>query len=108
MLIAAHLRKQIRVGRQRDAHQLARVLAVELQLEDTAHGHFGFSLGILTREPKQFGDAVAQWPDQGQPAVEFRRAYIGRAVEPIGIIRQVEVTGSAGDGAAMLDRKSVV
>ena len=64
MLIAAYFRKQVGVGRQRDAHQLAWVLAIELQLEDAAHCHFGFAFGVLTSEPKQFGDAVAQWPDQ--------------------------------------------
>jgi hypothetical protein len=51
MLAAADLWKQVGVGRQCDANQLAGILAVELQLEYPADRLFGLALGVLPSQP---------------------------------------------------------
>ena len=55
-------------------------------------------------QPEQLRDAsIAQRSDQREPRAEFRRAHIGGAIEPVGVVRQVKVAGTAGYGAAMFD-----
>src|SRR5271154_6466344 len=62
MLAAADLGKQAAFRGQGHTHQLARILAVELQLKHSAGGEFRFAFRVLPGEPQQLGDAVAQRP----------------------------------------------
>lgn len=100
---AANLRKQVLGWGHGHPHQLAGILTIELQLENTAYCCLGLAFCILPGQPEELGDAVAQRSDECQPGVEFGSANLRGSREPKAVVRQIEIAGAAGNGAAVLD-----
>src|SRR6185437_9820674 len=105
IMAAADLRIERRGARYIDAQQLVGVLAVEVDVEHPAGGHFLTCPARLACQPEHLGNGIAERPEQCQPARKRLRARLGWLVEPKEVVRQVELAGPAGDGAAVLDRR---
>ena len=103
VVAAADLRVEIRALRQSDADQLHRDIAAERELKDPASRDLGFGLRLLARDPEELRYRVAERPDDGQPVCKVGAPHLVRLVEPVRVVGQVELAGSAGDRAAMLD-----
>src|ERR1700693_502810 len=90
IMTAADLGVQGVLGRQADAQQLVRRLAIEGNVEHAAHGHLVARAPVLARQPEQFRNRIAQRPQQGQPAAEGLDTALRRLIEAEDIIRQGE------------------
>src|SRR5688572_13258472 len=59
----------------------------------------------FARQPKNLGDGIANGLDVVRPLVELLTPIGGRQMQPVGVVRQIERAGSAGNGASMPDRR---
>ncbi len=103
MVAAADLRIEVAAGRQRHPQQANDAFPDHAVLETALHGHLVGELSTLAEQPEQFGDAVAERPQVFHPALDVGNAPFVVMVEPVGVVRQVELAGTAGYGTAMLD-----
>src|SRR5579859_43817 len=103
VVAAADLGIETGGGGQRDAQQLQRIVTVEGDVESAALRHLAPRAPVLAREPQQLRDRIAQRAQQGQPLAEAAHAQLIVLTQPEIVVRQIELAGAAGDGAAQLD-----
>src|SRR6516165_3076646 len=103
MVTAADLGIQTRGGRERDAQQLQRVLALESDVEGAAHGSLLAGAAVLARQPEELRDRIAHRAQQSQPLVEGPYAGIVGLRQPEIVVGQIKLAGASRDRAAVLD-----
>src|SRR5579862_4467689 len=82
VMAATDLRIQRRGCRQPNAQQLKWILAIEINVELAAGGNLFASATVLSCQPQQFGDGIAQRLQQHEPLRERLGATLRGLIEP--------------------------
>src|SRR5690606_5505006 len=103
VMTATDLGKQGGARRQRDPQELTWGVAIEYDLKRAAGGDFRARTRRLPGEPQELRDRVAKWSDRRHPVSESCGSDLEGLVEPVTVIRQIELARAARDGAPVLD-----